>query len=133
VRTATVDSNVWVSAFHFRGKPRQLIELAEAAEAQIHISEHIIAEVLRVLRLKFHWSDEILAEANRQMREIAQLVTPDSTLEVIRDDPADNRILECAHSAGSDCIVTGDNDLLRLGSFGNVPIVTVAEFLATRG
>ena len=34
-----------------------------------------------------------------------------------RGDPDDNRVLECAVKAGSPVIVTGDTDLLTLGSF----------------
>ena len=36
-------------------------------------------------------------------------------LDVIREDPADNRILECAVAAGSDYIVTGDKVLAAAG------------------
>ncbi len=56
------------------------------------------------------------------------LVVPAQTLEVTRD-PDDNRILECALAAGSDCIVTYDQDLLRLGEYGGIMIVTAVDFL----
>ncbi len=39
-------------------------------------------------------------------------------------------VLECAHRAGADLIVTGDKDLLVLGSFESIRIVTPAEYLA---
>ena len=42
----------------------------------------------------------------------------------------DNRILECAVAAGSDYIVSGDKDLLRLGSYDAIRILNVADFLA---
>ena len=50
-------------------------------------------------------------------------------LEVIKEDPPDNRILECAVEAGSQCIVTWDKDLLRLGSYLDIRIVQPADFL----
>ena len=56
-------------------------------------------------------------------------VTPAQTLDVIKEDPPDNRILECAVEAGSDYIVTWDKDLLRLGSYGNIRIIRAADFL----
>ena len=46
-----------------------------------------------------------------------------------KEDPPDNRILECASAAGSDYIVSGDKDLLRLGRYDSIRIVRVAEFL----
>jgi putative PIN family toxin of toxin-antitoxin system len=129
VPAVTADSNFWVSAFNFRGKPRRLIDMADAGEVRIDISEHIIEEVLRVLRLKFQWTPEALREAESQMNAIARKVAPTRTVEVVKDDPTDNRILECAAEARSDYVVTGDKDLLRVGMFGGTPIVKVADFL----
>jgi predicted nucleic acid-binding protein len=63
------------------------------------------------------------------MRRIASYVSPDTTLDVVKEDPDDNRILECAVEAESDFIVTGDKHLLRMGVFRQLRIVTPAEFL----
>jgi hypothetical protein len=46
---------------------------------------------------------------------VAKLVTPKQTLDVVQEDEPDNQILECAVKAGSDFIISADNDLLRLG------------------
>ena len=72
--SVTADSNIWVSAFGFGGNPRRLIEMANAGEIQIDISEFIIDEVLRTLRDKFEWSAERLQEAADQMTVIARKV-----------------------------------------------------------
>ncbi len=37
--------------------------------------------------------------------------------------------MECAVAAKSEYIVSGDRHLLKLGTFENIPIVTVAQFL----
>lgn len=125
----TADSNVWVSAFNFRGKPRQLIEKAAEGELHIDISDDIIEEVLRVLRLKFEWSGEALAGARAEMSAIGHKVVPRESVDAVKEDPADNRILECAQAGRSDYIVTGDKDLLRLRVFQDIPIVKIADFL----
>ena len=65
----------------------------------------------------------------RSVAGVANRVTPAQTLDVIEEDPDDNRILECAIEAGSDYIVTSDKDLLRLGEYGQIKIVTAAAFL----
>jgi hypothetical protein len=57
-----------MSAFNFPGKPRFLIEMAAEGEVQIDVSDEIIEEVLRVLKLKFQWSVEALAGANWKWR-----------------------------------------------------------------
>jgi hypothetical protein len=57
-------------------------------------------------------------------------VTPTEALDVVKDDPADNRILECAKAAGSEFVVTGDDDLLRLWQYADIRIVKVSDFLS---
>jgi predicted nucleic acid-binding protein len=52
------------------------------------------------------------------IRGFARVVTPTHTLDVIKEDPADDRILECAVEAGSEYLVSRDKDLHRLGSTG---------------
>ncbi len=57
-------------------------------------------------------------------------VSPTEALNaIIEEDPADDRILECAAAAKSDFIVSEDNDLLRLGQFGSARIVSVRDFI----
>ena len=50
-------------------------------------------------------------------------------LGVIKEDPADDRILECAVASQSDYLVGGDKRLLNLGKVGPIPIIKVADFL----
>jgi len=51
------------------------------------------------------------------------------TLTVIRDDPADNRYLECAVEGEADFLVTGDRLLLNLSEYQDVKILTPCAFL----
>jgi putative PIN family toxin of toxin-antitoxin system len=44
-------------------------------------------------------------------------------------DPKDDFILECAVLGKADLIVTGDNDLLSLGSYGDIDILTPRQYL----
>ena len=56
-------------------------------------------------------------------------VSPAAAVSALKEDPDDDRMLERAAAAKSDCIVTEDQDLLRIGQFGNARMVTIAEFL----
>lgn len=82
------------------------------------------------MRDKFGRSEERLAETEEWIRSFTRLVVPKEALDIIKEDPPDNRILECAEAAGSEFIVTGDKDLLRIKRHGGVRIVKVADFLA---
>ena len=126
----TADTNVIVSGLNFlRGNPFQLLQLARAGKISLALSEPILAEVEDVLARKFDWPPEDIAEARRRLRQLARTVTPAVQLEVIIDDPPYNRILECAVSAGANYIVTGDKDLLRLGRYDSIKILSVSDFL----
>ena len=48
---------------------------------------------------------------------------------VIKEDPDDDRRLECAVASGAEIIVSGDKDLLRLGEYSGIRIMKVADFL----
>jgi putative PIN family toxin of toxin-antitoxin system len=84
----------------------------------------------RVLRDKFLWAEREIEDVRRLLRGIAQPVEPVQTLDVIKRDPDDNRVLECAVTAASEVIVTGDTNLLSLKTYAGIRIVRVAEFLA---
>ena len=44
-------------------------------------------------------------------------------------DPKDNKFLELAVAANASCLITGDNDLLVLHPFRNIPILNATDFL----
>jgi uncharacterized protein len=130
VLSLTADTNIYVSAFNYRGKPRELINLANAGAIRMDVSEDIIRETVHVLVDKFGWSPDGAGLAEAQMRRLARVVAPGEKVDAVKEDPADNRVLECAQAARSDYIVSGDKDLLRLRVFRGIPIVRAADFLA---
>ena len=125
----TADTNVYVSAFAFGGKPLQLLELAAQGLIRLSISDAIIQETIRVLGAKFEWEQTALREVDASIRSIAEVVAPTQMVDVIKNDPPDNRVQECAQEVNSDYIVSGDRDLLNFERFREIPIVRVGEFL----
>jgi putative PIN family toxin of toxin-antitoxin system len=128
--SVTADTNIYVSAFEFGGQPRNFLDLARAGIFRLDISGAIKQEVLRVLGERLRYSSDALREVEVKLDSIAGLVIPTKTLDVIKADPPDNRILECAVAAKSDFIVSGDaHHVLPLVSYNGIPIVKVAAFL----
>jgi putative PIN family toxin of toxin-antitoxin system len=103
--------------------------MALNGEVAMFVSDAIVEETLRVLRDKFGFSDKWLAEAEEYITGCTERVKPSEALDIVKEDPDDNRVLECAEAAGCEAIITGDLDLLRLRSYGNIRIMTVREFL----
>ena len=122
------DTNIYISAFVFAGVPRQFLRKAEAGRFQLAISKPIRDELRGVLRDKFSWSETEIEETLAHLAGCTKLVHPTQLLNVVPDDPDDNRVVECAMAAGSRFLVTGDRDLLRLGSYSCIRILKVADF-----
>ena len=125
----TADANIYISALEFGGVPLQFIDAARANVFRVAISDPLLAEVHRILRDKFHWPKETLDEALISIADFTRRVRPALTIDAVPTDPDDNRVLECAVEAKSEFIVTGDNDLLRLGRYADIRIVRVADFM----
>ena len=106
------------------------------AEWRIHPdaqAKHVLEELAGVLeRSKFRQrlivTNLSAVAAYRQVVSVTQRVTapPLASIAELRD-PADAIILACAVAAGADAIVTGDQDLLVLGSFRRIPILTATQ------
>jgi len=130
VLRVTPDTNVPISApVYRRGKPYQLLQMALQGQIGLTVSRPIIEELADVLSRKFSMSPGFIVEATDIVGAAARTVIPAVQLDVIGEDPADNRILECAVSAGSDYIVSGDKDLLRLKQYDTIRILKVSDFL----
>ena len=128
--SVTADTNIYVSAYHFGGLARRFIDLAAKGAFRLDISDAILSETVRVLRNKFEWEEDALGALEADIRSYTNHVTPGRAVNVIKTDPTDNRILECASAAQSDYIVTGDmRHILPLGTFEGIGIVKPAAFL----
>src|SRR5205807_8081125 len=102
-----VDTNVIVSALVFGGLPRRVFEIVEGGLCEFYYSAEIEGETRRVLRGKFGWDQEKLDRYLRVLWSLGERVTPLRRVDAVKEDPDDNRILECALTAGADTIVSG--------------------------
>ena len=125
-----LDTNVLISAILFGGKPRQILEKAIRGEIRLCLSEPILEELKGVLqRSKFDYSPEMIQFILTELMAIADFVNPSETLNVVLEDPEDNRILECAVEAKANYIISGDLHLLKLSRYLDIEVQHVAAFL----
>ena len=124
-----LDTNIFVSALEFGGTPLRLLEKARAGEFEVAISTPIIDEIKRVLREKFGWPESRLEQFERNVSQFTHRVEPTIRLDIVKDDPSDDKFAECAVEAGAEAIITGDQDLLRLGSYEGIKMMTPRDRL----
>jgi len=131
-----LDTNVIVSSvLSPTGSPAEIIRRWEANEFDLVTSHPLLAELEDVLTYQrvskyFKEPEEKINALLRRLRTVAAVVVPQLTLDVVKQDPPDNRVLECAVAGGASYIVTGDRHLLDLKEYQGIVILNPAGFLA---
>src|SRR6266481_2324170 len=121
-----------LSGLFWRGRPHALIEQIRAGVLTLISSSALLAELAEVMnRPKFQ---AILARSNTDpeqtlggLRRLAEIVDPPPLPAQVSRDPSDDEVLALAIASQADLIITGDADLLTLGSHGGIPIIDPAE------
>jgi uncharacterized protein len=98
----------------------------------------LLAELAEVMnRPKFQL---ILARSNThpdqtlgELRALAEIIDPPPLPAPVSRDPSDDEVLALATASRADLIITGDADLLTLGSYAGILIIDPAEALTRIG
>jgi uncharacterized protein len=131
---ALLDTNVWVSALLWGGKPAAIVKAAEEGKVAIFASEETVGEISQVLaypKLAKILQAEILhhEELIEAVLKVVKFVEVTQKVKVVLEHPADDKFIDCALAAWADYIVSGDKHLLKVGSYKKTRIVSVNEFL----
>ena len=78
---------------------------------------------------KFEFTDEQKERFKSLVSATATFVEIMIKLDLVKEDPQDNKILECAVAADADFIVSGDEHLLSIKKLGRIEITSASEFL----
>jgi uncharacterized protein len=123
------DTNIFISALMFGGLPGSFLDLAFLPAFTLVTSPVLLDELDEKLRLKFGLSSADADFIRSKLEANADLINTVETLAIVKADPDDDRVLECAIAGRADYIVSGDGHLLKLGSYGGIPILTVRQFI----
>lgn len=125
-----LDTNIFVSALHkWRGNPYSVYQRMIEGDFKLIISSDILEELMRILKDEFLWPEDKAIKLNSLLREIGDVVLPTNRIHRIKDDPDDNKFLECAISGKADYIVSGDKHLLNLKEHEGIKILNPKGFL----
>jgi uncharacterized protein len=115
-----------------------LLEQVRAGTVSLVSSPALLAELADVIgRAKF---DAILNRTGTsrerslaEVRQLAEVIEPPPLPQPVCRDPDDDQVLALAVAAKVEVIVSGDNDLLSLGSFEGIAIVAPVEAVGLIG
>ncbi len=109
------------------------LDLGLAGAFTLVVSTPLLDELDEKLRGKFAVRATDAEAIQSRLLSVADRVEPEITLQIIHDDPDDNRILECAVAGRASVIVSGDRHLLRLRSHEGIQVLTTRQFLQAIG
>lgn len=112
------DTNVYIAAVNGT-YTYEWLTAAGQGKLELFCSEAIFAELAAKLQEQ---QVQCVDEYIDRIRESIKIVRPTERLRVVKADPDDDRILECAVEARASLIITMDKHLLRLKRFRSVGI-----------
>ena len=128
-----------MSALLWRGKPFKLLEAIRLRnDVQIYSSAVLQEELADVLTRPS--ATKRLALIGKTMHEVladyveaVELVEPIEVPRVVPGDADDDHVIAAAVAAGATLIVSGDSDLLSMGSYQGIEISSAAMVVETVG
>lgn len=131
-----LDSVVAVSSFLTAGLTAELVLLCEE-KVDLYTAEKILQEIRHVLLAKPHIRNRYDYTATEvdvfiaYLQEISTIIEQLPEISIIERDPKDDMIIACAVAASADYIISRDKDLLDLGKYQDIQIITPEDFMPT--
>jgi len=127
---AVLDTNVLISAFLSDGVCSRILRRARNHEFAFILCMPVIEEFSRILKDKFQFDNAEISFFTAIVSEAAHEETsrPEKPVPGICRDVSDDYVLACAAEAKADFLVTGDDDLLTLVSYGKTKIIRPRDF-----
>lgn len=120
-----LDTNIYIAVALHGEFAEDIIEMVTTRSSGMVVvaSEEILLELQQKLKEKFNWAKEDTDLFLTKIRNISEVVKITVKIDILKRDPEDNKILECALAGKADLIVTADQDLIKLKRFKGIGIV----------
>ena len=130
----TLDTNIMVASTFWAGAPDRIMRLVEDEKVDLVLSEDIIGELLGVLEyeeLKKKAKDNglVMRRSVEKIVSVSEVINPQRRLFVIKEDPDDDKFIECAVEGDAEYLISRDKHLLKLKKYKKIRIVKPEEFL----
>lgn len=124
-----LDTNVVASAVFFGGRPYQLLHFIMEGRVDVVASKEIVDEYEDIVhRLQQKYPAISTKIPLQEFIARFEIIRVSSDIHISRD-PDDDKFISCAVDGKCIYIVSGDNDLLSIGNYRDIEILTVVDFL----
>ncbi len=122
-----LDTNVLLAGLATHGLCESLVMLS-FRDHEVVLSEHILSEVAKHYVGKFKATVEQADHVVAVLRSQSEMIEPVAVPAEACDDADDLPVLGTALAANAECLVTGDQGLLKLASYEGIPILSPRAF-----
>ena len=125
-----IDTNLWVS-FIILKKYNLLDNFLFSGKVRLLFSKELISEIQQTIvkpKLKAYFVDNALDKMLSAFEPFTDLIEVETRVKICRDSN-DDFLLSLSKDGKADYLITGDNDLLDLKTFGKTKIVTIKDFI----
>lgn len=132
---AVLDTNVLISGLIFaQGPPRQILDAWLESLFTLVTSLYLVEELVHVLSYpriteRLRLDEEELAAVLDALLSKAEVTSGRLRLPGVTRDPKDDSVVACAKEGEADYIVSGDQDLLVLGEYEGIQVITPRQFV----
>jgi len=125
-----LDTNIFVSGIHWAGDSEKVLRKWFHHEFDLVSSVAIIEEMTRILSsFKIPMETEDILWWRTLVLERSIIIEPVNKLNIVKEDPGDNKFIEAALEGKANYIITQDNHLLKIKKYKSIKIVSPSEFL----
>ena len=125
-----LDSNIFISAFYWGGKPQQILDRIVLGLDELYITNEILDEIEEVMaRPNFKTAPQTIDVYIKAIEKIGKKIFTSGKITGICRDKDDDAIIECGVLPSADYLITGDNDLLVLEKYETMKIVSASDYL----
>ena len=128
-RNIVFDTNVLISGYLWKGKPRQAIQVVRSGLFNLLHCTDSLDELVRILASKFGLDSGEIYRVVQDIEGMGKKVDVTSQESPITADPSDNLFLNLALDGNAKIIVSGDSHLLNLKEYKGIKILSVAGFM----
>jgi putative PIN family toxin of toxin-antitoxin system len=127
-----IDTNIFVSSF-FGGNPRKIVDFWKNGKIILCLSKDILDEYVDVLQRIGLKEEEEIEELLSLFAKGFNIVFTTKTpkIKAVKDDPDDDKFIECAVALKAEVIITGDKALKAMNEYMGIKILTPQQFLKT--
>jgi len=130
-----LDTNIIISATILKeGHSAQVLDLWREEKIELAFSIPILEEMEKVLTRPRIINQQWMTQGDIRaliegFRKSGVFTRGRLDLEVVREDPEDDKFIICALEAGAEYIVSGDTHLLKLREYQGIRVVPPRKFL----